>query len=245
MLAVSQVVMSCYERAYPAQRSDQARVVVHNGIDLERFERRSTAFDQRARLSLDVDIPLVGMAGAYPDKGMDVFVHAAVRVREAVPTARFLVAGDFRDAAFEREMTRLLETSGLHDCVHCIGYQDEIAPTMAACDVWTLPTRLDAFPMVALEAMALGKPVVASRVGGLPEIVAHDETGVLVPPGDVDELARALVRLLGDAPLRARYGRSARRKIAAEFGLAGQMELLEATLQDVIARRSSGVGLVS
>jgi glycosyltransferase involved in cell wall biosynthesis len=100
------------------------------------------------------------------------------------------------------------------------GYRDDVPALLAGCDVFCLPSRMEGMPLVVLEAMAQGKPVVATAVGGTGELVVDGETGVLVPPDDVDALAGALARLLSDSELARRMGEAGRARVERDFSLA-------------------------
>jgi len=108
------------------------------------------------------------------------------------------------------------------------GYRDDAARVVAAADVFALPSWTEGLPLVVLEAMALGRPVVATPVGGTPELVVDEETGLLVPPRDVAALAAALTRVLGDGALGRRLGEAGRRRVAERFSA-------EATSREVLA----------
>jgi len=170
---------------------------VHNGIDGERFARdRATA---RAVLERDFDIPhdarvAVSVCVLRPRKGIDVLLAAAPEILKRVPGAHFLVSGDgeMRDA-WQSLATEL----GVERAVRWAGYRADVDSFLAGCDLLVHPTLEDAFPTVLLEAMSASLPVVASAVGGVPEIVQPGVTGELVPATDVRRLADAVSRLLG------------------------------------------------
>jgi glycosyltransferase involved in cell wall biosynthesis len=150
----------------------------------------------------------VGVVGRLvPEKGVDVFLHAVALVTPAVPTARFVVVGEGSlRAALEDRAASL----GLTGVVTFTGFRPDAPGLIAGLDVLVVPSRSDGSPLVVCEAMAAGIPVVASRVGGLPDLVAHGESGLLVRPEDPAELARSLVRLLRDPPAAQALGRRGR-----------------------------------
>jgi glycosyltransferase involved in cell wall biosynthesis len=190
-----------------------ARVVtVHNGIAHASPARPAAAI--RAELGLAAEAVVVAMVSVLrPGKGHEVAIAALAALADRHPDAVLLLVGD----GPSREEIRAL-AAPLGDRVVLAGHRDDVGAVLAAADALVHPTRMDAFPTVLLEAAAAGLPVVATRVGGVPEIVVDGTTGVLVPaPPEAGAFAAALAPLLGDAPLRARLGAAAGARFAAEF----------------------------
>ncbi|MGY1681169.1 glycosyltransferase family 4 protein [Geodermatophilus sp. SYSU D01176] len=148
--------------------------------------------------------PAVGLVGRLvPEKGVDVFLRAAALVSAVVPQARFLVVGD---GPLRPDLEHRAAVLGLAGAVTFTGYRSDAARLLAGLDVLAVPSRSDGSPLVVCEAMAAGIPVVASRVGGLPDLVQDGGTGLLVRPGEAEDLARALVSLLLDPESARRLG---------------------------------------
>jgi glycosyltransferase involved in cell wall biosynthesis len=168
-------------------------------------------------LGLERAGPLIGMVGrTVPQKGIDVLLEAFPRVLVAHPSARLVVVGDGpQRPALKRRALEL----GLGDAVRFTGWVDRAANLMSACDVVVIPSRWEGFGMVALEAMAAGRPIVASRVDALEEVVVDGETGVLVPAAEPHALADAVGALLSDPERAAALGRAGRRRLETEFSL--------------------------
>lgn len=158
---------------------------------------------------------VVGAAGRLvPIKGYDRLLDAFGRLRHLQPRARLEIAGDGPSRAeLERKSVQL----GIQDAVHFLGWQEDLAKVMAGWAVFVQPSLEEAFGITVLQAMASGLPVIASEVGGLPEIVDPGVTGLLVPPGDVPALTHAMNELLGD-PSRQRSLGAAALRVAAQFG---------------------------
>lgn len=199
--------------------------VIHNGIDLGRFDptrlersrpeiRNSLGVEPGARVVL---LPAVLREG----KGHDVLLEALPAVRERIPEVRLLLAG-----AGEREeaLRRRARARDVDDIVRFLGFRNDIPELLAASDLVVLPSLGEAFPTVLLEAAAAGRPVVATEVGGVPEVVESGRTGVLVPPDDGPELRRALVGILRDEDRARRFGRQARSLAQERFGIDRQVE---------------------
>ncbi len=148
--------------------------------------------------------PVVGLVGRLvPEKGVDVFLRAAALVSAVVPQAAFLVVGD---GPLRPDLEHRAATFGLTGRVTFTGYRSDASGLLAGLDVLTVPSRSDGSPLVVCEAMAAGVPVVASRVGGLPDLVEDGGSGLLVRPGEAEDLARALVSLLLDPEAARRLG---------------------------------------
>jgi glycosyltransferase involved in cell wall biosynthesis len=173
---------------------------------------------------------VVGFAGRLIlEKGADVFLRAASLVARVVPEARFVVIGDGR---LRRELEALAGDLGLpEESVRFLGFRDDAADLIAGLDVLAVPSRSDGTPRVVGEAMTAGVPVVASRVGGLPDQVTHRRTGLVVDPEDPEKLAAALVSLLL-APDEARQLGEAGRAYAARFSHAALVDRMEEVYGD-------------
>jgi glycosyltransferase involved in cell wall biosynthesis len=220
-IAISRYVASFLrnERLRPADRIR----VVHYGIDAEPWvaspdERRQL----RARLRVAPDeVVVAATSRLIPGKGHADLIDAFGHARSAHPRMRLLIAGDGpeRDAL----ESRAAGTDG----VEFLGFQDDVRAIVQAADVLAFPTAPElgeGFGLTALEAMAAGRPVVATRVGAIPEVVAHDATGWLVDPHDIPSLSEALVRLAGDPDRRAAQGARGARRAREQFSIDALVE---------------------
>jgi glycosyltransferase involved in cell wall biosynthesis len=158
--------------------------------------------------------PIVGFVGRLvAQKGADILLKAFAIVERRHPTARLVLAGDGpQRAALERQAHAL----GLRRALF-LGWRADAASILADIDLLAMPSRWEGFGLVALEAMAAGKPVVAARVSALPEIVLPEQTGLLVKPGDPEELARAILSLLNEPAYAIALGRTGRKRVRDEF----------------------------
>lgn len=168
--------------------------VIYNGIDLEAFSREIEPGTARAELGLAPGVPLVGIvARLHPVKGHQYFIAAAKQVLEQRPDVRFVVAGEGHLRTTLEEMAAEL---GIESQVFFTGFVADIRPLMTGLDLLVIASLWEGFGLTAVEAMALGVPVVSTEVGGLPEVVLHGETGLLVPPADPAALAKGILWLL-------------------------------------------------
>jgi glycosyltransferase involved in cell wall biosynthesis len=152
-------------------------------------------------------------------KGQDVLLAAVEQLGEQARSMRVVFCGDGSERA-----ALAARAEPLGDRVSFLGFTEEVAPVLAAADVVVVPSRNEGLGVAALEAMAAGKPVVASRVGGLTDLLVDGESGLLVPPDDPPALAAALARLAGDAVLRTRLGAAGQVRVTARHGLAAMAE---------------------
>ena len=176
--------------------------VIPNGIAAPDAGLLAEAAATRRSLGIALDAPLVVCAARLErEKDVASLVEAMSEVRAVVPAARCLIAGDgSRRRTLEEQVQRL----GLEDVVRLLGFRPDAPALIAAADLFVLPSLAEPFGLALLEAMALGKPVVATRAGGPLEIVEDGETGLLVPASSPDILAGAIQRLLAD-PAAARW----------------------------------------
>lgn len=201
--------------------------VIHNGIDPRPFE---TA--EPLALDLPADAVRIGYAGSFePRKGLPVLGRAWHAVAAAVPNANLLLAGK---GSQEDEMRRVLAGAPR---VHWLGYRADVPRVMRSLDVLVLPSYVEGAPNVVQEAMCAGLAIVATAVSGTPELVRGGAEALLVPPGDADALARALIAVSSDAELRARLAAAGHERIRAEFTLDAMLDAYEQALSDVISRR--------
>ena len=205
---------------------------MHNGVELD---RRTAAADVRDELGIPPSAPLVGEVARLCDvKGQRELIAALV----SVPEARLVLVGvDLeRAGAFQTDLEREADSLGVRERVVFAGRRSDAAELLGQFDVVALPSRTEGLPLVLLEAMARSRVVVATPVGGTPELVVDGETGFLVPPGDTDALASAIRRLLADEPLRARMGEAGRRRVAERFDAATMCRRVLALYDEVVAR---------
>lgn len=213
--------------------------VVYNGIEIERFDPAMNGVPFRARYGISPDAPLVGTIGRLrPWKGQDRFLRALARVREAVPDVWGVIVGgaifDESDDYPER-LSALAADLGLAGRVVFTGHLEDVRPALAALDLFVHSGDPEPFGLVNVEAMAMGKPVVAFAHGALPEIVVHGETGVLVPPEDETALAEAVMALLADPERRGAMGQAGRERVKARFDVRRLTREIEAVYEVLLS----------
>jgi glycosyltransferase involved in cell wall biosynthesis len=215
------VVSQAVGRAQRALRPHRPVEVVYPGVDLERFDRGRlpSPAGARARLALPAEGGLVGIVARLQRwKGVHVLIEALPHVMRRHPDLRCVVVGGAHELEPEYEpyLRRTVADLGLEEHVIFAGRQPQVALWLQAMDVVVHASADEPFGLTIVEAMALGKPVVAAASGGPLEIVRDSIDGLLVPPGDAWGLASAVTRLLGDAELAGRLGKAAQQR-ASEF----------------------------
>jgi glycosyltransferase involved in cell wall biosynthesis len=237
MIAVSEAVRRHLEEVFrvPAERIR----LIHNGVDVARFAEApdpAQVAALRARCGLPPGGAVIGAIGRLASggvKGLDLVLAAAAQVRRQRPDLHVLLVGEGPRRAFlEAEAGR----QGLREVVHMPGTVQDVRVPLALMDVFVFASRWnEGFGLSLLEAMAAGRPVIASRTGAIPEIVEDGREGLLVPVEDPAAIAAAITRLLGDAGAAAAMGARGRRRVAEAFDEARAAEALEAVYLEVIS----------
>ena len=197
-------------------RMDPRKIrIVHNGVDAEKFTPRPSQrrwlfpqFSAKDRL-------VVMVANMHIEvKGHADLIRAAHLVAARNPDVRFLLVGD---GEMRAEFERQAHAAGLDEVVHFLGKRTDVPMLLSGCDLGVLASRAEGLPNAILEYMAAGLAVVATRVGGVPEIIEDEVSGLLVPPGQPEALARAILRALSSDQLRARLAKAGRERALAKF----------------------------
>lgn len=203
--------------------------VIPNGLDMTPFDLLARPTNVRAEIGVAADAPLVVLVARLNAlKGVADFLDAAARVLRTVPRAQFVIVGDdwvsrrgevVADTAYRRALGRQVTTLGLDPHVVFTGFRRDIPALLSEAAVSVLPSHSEGLSNTLLESMAAGAPVVATDVGGNPEVVRHGVTGLLVPPRAPAALADAIVTILSNQELAERYGRAGRRRVGQDFSL--------------------------
>jgi len=200
-------------------------VTVHEGIDLGRVEAAPVA-DLHAELWLPHHAPLVGnVAALVPHKGQRHLIEAAAVVIQKVPDARFVIAGE---GELRPQLERLIKERHLEKHVFLAGFRPDILSVHKAFDIFVMSSITEGLGTSLLDAMACGKPIVATTAGGMPEVVADGRTGILVPPRDHETMAAAIVKLLTEETARAEMGAAGLARVRTLFSA-------ERMVQDTLA----------
>ncbi len=216
-----------------AGRSD----VLYDGVALPDAISEDARLELRRSLDLPDLTPVVALTGQVSEvKGIWEFVEAARLLISRGVAATFAVLGDDLKGhgALRREMEQRVAEYGLTPHFRFLGFRNDAPRMIPAFDVVAVPSHVEPLGNATLEAMAVGRPVVGSRVGGIPEMVVDGETGRLVPPRDPQALAEAIGGLLGAPDLRRAYGRAARARAEAHFSLTVHAHRLQETYDNLL-----------
>jgi L-malate glycosyltransferase len=212
--------------------SDDRAVTVYEGIDLVRVAAAPPA-NLHADLWLPHDAPIVGnVAALVPHKGQRHLIDAAAIVLKQVPDARFVIAGE---GALRPMLERQIKERRLEKHVFLVGFRPDILSVHKAFDVFVMSSVTEGLGTSLLDAMACGKPIVATRAGGMPEVVVEGLTGLLVEPRDDEAMAAAIVRLLRDRALRREMGAAGEARVQEQFSSERMVQETLAVYQRVAA----------
>jgi glycosyltransferase involved in cell wall biosynthesis len=232
VIAVSEAQLPRLQRL--GHRGDSIRIVA-NGVELPAVA--GPAEEVREALGVDPgEFLALLVATLRPEKRADLFVAAVRRAHAADPCVRGVIAGG------GPELDRVRAAAGSDGVVQVLGRRADVPDLMNAADAVCLASDAEGVPMALLEAMALGKPVVATRVGGVAEAVGHEETGLLVPLNDEPAFAAALLKLATDPELRLLLGENGRRRHGEYFGIDRMVEEYAQVFEAVLSRRSARAG---
>jgi glycosyltransferase involved in cell wall biosynthesis len=228
-------VSSAVARELHEQRivSDNQIALIPNGVDVDRFARAATDFD-RAHFLQSKDVPanclLVGSLGELrPLKRHDDFIRAAAIVASKIPKAHFVLAGVDTSTSGDvrKQLERLVADLDLQDRFHFLGWLDDADRLLCALDVFVSASQTESFGLVITEAMAAGTAVVATMTEGAREIIADQETGLLVPIGDVERMAESITALLTNEGQRLDMSARAKDAVSARFSLKRMVDQIE------------------
>ncbi len=206
--------------------------LVYNGIPLDAFDRTGIT-PGRAALGVPTHHKVVGHVATFtPKKRQRDLLHAAKLVIEEDPDVSFVLVGK---GALRGDLESLASELGISDHVIFPGFVPDLTAALACFDVFALSSLYEGLPTVAIEAMALGVPVVATWVGGTPEIVNQDHDGILVPPYDPPALARGILRLLADDRLRSEMRARAQQSVRSKFDIRRRVGEVESIYDEVLS----------
>jgi glycosyltransferase involved in cell wall biosynthesis len=218
--------------------SSERIVVIRNAIHTEPFEKRDPSYRQLMQSWFSQPRSrIVAAAGRLsPEKGFDQFITAAARVAREDPEVGFVLFGD---GPLREMLARQVVRCGLEGTLVMAGFRPDVERFLPCCDLAVLSSWTEGLPVIVLEALAAGVPVVATAVGGTPEVVHEGVNGHLVPPGDTDALAQRIVTALADEGQRRGMGERGRQLIREQFTFATQARAYEQLFAEIVDGQAS------
>jgi len=218
---------------------DGERIVsIPTGVDLDVFDLRKVNGTLRKEWDIPEDLPVIGMVAVIRSwKGHEDFIDAVQIVLKESPEARFFIVGDGPRREIVREYIR---KRGLEGSIIMTGERDDIPQAMASFDIVVLPSYAnEGLPQAIAQALSMERPVVASNIGSIPELVIDGETGYLVPPKNPSILSKKIISLLKDEQLRGKMGKAGRRLVTSSFSLETMLDRIEGLYEEVIKERDA------
>jgi len=216
---------------------EEKTVRVYSGIEPDLFHPTTRDIKNRIRKKwkLKQNDAVIGIVSKLWDgKGHAVLINAFKELKKEIKNVRLLIVGE---GYLYDELVRMVDMHRLKDSVQFTGFQADVPEIIATFDVAVLPSFFEGMGRVLLEAMAMEKPVVASRVGGIPDLVEHGINGFLVRPGNVEELTGALKKILGDKRLAGRMGKEGRKRVKEQFSADVMVQSIEKVYRDLLAMK--------
>lgn len=221
--------------------SPEKLITIPAAVEVERFSRTSSRERVRKELDLDPSSPVIGtVARLAAAKRLDLLLEAARIVRETVPHARFLLVGD--GSLREELESRAVQLDLSPEYVRFLGNRQDVAEFLPAIDIFALSSEREGLPVSMLEAMAASKPVVATQVGGIPQVVQDGHNGLLVPPRDPVGLAKAIITLIENKTLRESVAREGYRTVEARFSTDAIGREIIALYDDLLEKKEGKRG---
>jgi len=210
--------------------------VIPNGINLENYDKKIDTGKKKKQLGLTPSKKIVGtVTRLHPEKAPQDFVRAAATLKKKFPDVQFIMVGDGR---MRTKLESMVSELGLKEDFVFTGVRDDVSEIIQVMDVFALTSLWEGMPGVVLEAMAWSKPVVATNVGGTPEVVDDGATGFLVPAGDADAAAQATLFLLQNSEKAREMGGEGRRKVESNFALNDMVKQTE-SLYDKLSHKNN------
>ncbi len=234
-------IVSCSDaaREYSIKKTgiDAKRyTTIYNGVDLAKFNRKLNFKSKREELGLEVSYPVIATIGRLiePQKGLRYLIEAAQKFVLEFPKTQFLIIGD---GPAKDDLQNLVKKLGISKNFFFAGMRQDIPEILNTIDIFVLPSLQEGFGIVLIEAMAAGKCIIATKVGGIPEVVKDGETGILIPPKDVQSLLTAMLDLMKNKNRRKKLGERGRDWVENRFSIECTVVQIESLYKKLISLR--------
>ncbi|MGD2126413.1 MAG: glycosyltransferase family 4 protein [Desulfobacteraceae bacterium] len=212
-------------------------VKIYSGVELDQFQpvKADARNKIRRKWKIGQKDAVIGMVSKlWEGKGHAILIRAFKRIKEEIQQAKLVIVGE---GYLHDQLTGLASRLGLADSILFTGFQMDVSEIIATFDVAVLPSFFEGMGRVLLEAMAMEKPVVASAVGGIPDLVVHGVNGFLVSPGNVGELKEAIIKTLRDKKLARKLGKEGRKKITEQFSADMMVRSIDKVYRELLSRK--------
>jgi len=215
-------------------------VKIHNGIEIEEYhpdikEVKNKKSELRRELGLKSDVPVIGAIGRLVwQKGFEYLIQAIPQVIQAFPEAKFLIVGE---GPLRRGLEELSERQKIEDNIIFTGFRSDIKDILATIELLAMPSLLEGLPLVLLEGMAMAKPIVATRIDGITEVLENGETGLLVPAKNPHDLAEAIIEILKNKTKADLLGQNARKIVEEKFSVKRMVEQTELVYEKLLTEK--------
>ena len=231
-ICVSEAIARHFIEWAPEVRNRVVRI--YNGVDLERFNGNIKSRDAKKYYKLSAEIPVIGVtARLCPVKGIEYLLKAVRRLSDQKVNVQCMIVGDGESRADLQELAKKLD---IHNKVVFTGYCEDVSQALAAMDLFVISSISEGLPNSILEAMAMRIPVVSTAVGGVGEVVKNGDTGILVPPKDANQLAKAIMTLISDDNMRRAMGNKGRDLVSSHFGYDKMIKVYEQLYTDCLMK---------
>lgn len=216
--------------------TDNKTIVIYNGVDEERFSPLKSPTSIRTEFGMDEETVVVGTVSSLtPHKGHEYLIQAASLVLGTLPSVKFLIVGD---GPLRQRLEDQAKNLNIHPAVIFTGTRRDIPEILSLMDVFVLPSHTrEGLGIAIIEAMAAERSVVATDIGGIPEVVNNSETGLLVPPGDPKALSKAIIELLQDPSRAKTMGEKGRIRVKEKFTVKKMLSEIENVYQSLVNQR--------
>lgn len=212
-------------------------IVIHNGVDVEKFSLTNKNSDFKINLKKENESIIIGSVGRlHHQKGYEYLISGSKAVLEKFPNVKFVLIGD---GELRNSLESLAKNKGVYNSYSFVGNRKEIPELLAQMDIFVLPSLWEGLPLVILEAMAAKKPIVATDVNGIVEIIESGKEGLLVPPKNSTALSSALIRLLEDNELCKVLASNAYEKVAHDFNISKMINKTENLYQKLLLKKEN------
>jgi len=211
-------------------------VSIYNGIEIAKFEKtKKDPEDKRKELNIEKDDFIGAVVGRLEKvKGHRYLIEAVSLIIRDIPHFKLFIIG-YGDEI--DDLKKCVKNNNVRSHVFFLGHREDVADILSCIDCFYLPSLNEGFGIALLEAMVMKKPVIASEVGGIPEVVSKGETGIIIPPGDPQAIAQATLRLYRDSELRAKMGRAGYERVKNIFAIENQVIALEFLYENMIRKK--------